>query len=504
MICVSDGEIREREWQCGENSMASLRKNFIYQSGYRILASILPLITTPYVSRVLGAANLGTYSYVATIANYFTVAAMLGFENYGSKKIASTKNNQELLQRTYSEIRLLQLIISSGVLLVYWLGIILFAKNNIMLYIIQSLALVNCLIDINWFFFGIEQFKLTVTRNLIVKLVSMVCIFLFVRTKNDLNIYAFILMMSIVISDIYLMIKVRKYVGIKVPKIRYAFYHLIPCISLFVPIIAMTLYHQMDKTMLGILSTYEQVGYYYNADKIVNIPLGIITGLGTVSLPRIVSLISEKKYDEYNKILNKSFDLVMCMCSAIAFGMLSIAKEFVPFFFGKGYEACVSLVCVLCFVMFPKAISTIIVNQILIPNNKEIQYTISVFVGAFINMFANYFLIIKWNAMGAVVATMLAEIIVCLLQILHTNSNIDVIKPLLYNIKYILFGGVMFGVVRLVAHRISWVQINILQIIIEVFSGAITYVVLCLGYWILNKDDALLPLINKIKRKRSS
>ena len=481
--------------------MSSLKKNFFYQSGYRILASILPLITTPYVSRVLGATNLGTYSYVATIANYFTVAAMLGFENYGSKKIASVKSNQKLLQKAYSEIRLLQLIISSIVLIVYFGFVVLFAKNNIVLYAIQSLALINCLIDINWFFFGIEQFKLTVTRNLIIKLLSMVCIFIFVRNKHDLNIYAFILMMSIVVSDIYLMIKVRKYVDIKIPRIEAAILHLMPCISLFVPIIAMTLYHQMDKTMLGILSTYEQVGYYYNADKIVNIPLGIITGLGTVSLPRIVTLISENKFGEYKKILKNSLTLVMCMCSAIAFGMLSIAKEFIPFFFGQGFEACISLVCTLCFVMYPKAISTVIVNQILIPNNKEKQYTISVFTGAVINMIANYILIQKWNAMGAVIATMLAELIVCLLQVFHSNSNINVIKPILTNVKYVLFGGIMFIVVRLVAGSISWIEINILKIAIEVFAGAITYGILCITYWILSKDETFFPLINsKIKR----
>ena len=110
---------------------------------------------------------------------------------------------------------------------------------------------------------------------------------------------------------------------------------------LFVPIVAITLYQQIDKTMLGILSTYDQVGYYYNADKVVNIPLGIIAGFGTVSLPRIVSLIATKKYDESKKLVAKSISLIMFLCSAIVFGIITIVKHFVPLFFGAGFDDCI-------------------------------------------------------------------------------------------------------------------------------------------------------------------
>lgn len=339
-----------------------------------MLATALPLITTPYINRVLGAEQLGTYTYAANIANYFTIFAMLGFNNYGSKMIASTKHNENELAHTFSSIRKLQCLMATVVVAIYLLFVSLCIPENKPLYFIESLWIINCFIDINWFFWGLEKVKLTVTRNLIIKLITLSGIFIFVKTRKDILIYAFILVIGTILSDLYLVSQVKKYIK----GTRTTFYemiiHIKPCITLFIPVVAMSIYQQMDKTMLGLLSTYEQVGYYSSADKIVNIPLGIITGLGTVSLPRVVSLISEKKIMEYKKVVEKSISLVMFMCSAIAFGILAVSQEFVPLFFGSEFLPCVSLISFLAFVIFFKAISTVIVNQILIPNDNERYY----------------------------------------------------------------------------------------------------------------------------------
>ena len=257
--------------------MASLKKNFIYQTGYQVLATALPLITTPYINRVLGAEQLGTYTYAANIANYFTIFAMLGFNNYGSKMIAATKHNENELAHTFSSIRKLQRLMATVVVAIL-LFVSLCIPENKPLYFIESLWIINCFIDINWFFWGLEKVKLTVTRNLIIKLITLSGIFIFVKTRKDILIYAFILVIGTILSDLYLVSQVKKYIK----GTRTTFYemiiHIKPCITLFIPVVAMSIYQQMDKTMLGLLSTYEQVGYYSSADKIVNIPLGIITG----------------------------------------------------------------------------------------------------------------------------------------------------------------------------------------------------------------------------------
>lgn len=240
--------------------MASLKKNFIYQTGYQMLATALPLITTPYINRVLGAEQLGTYTYAANIANYFTIFAMLGFNNYGSKMIASTKHNENELAHTFSSIRKLQCLMATVVVAIYLLFVSVCIPENKSLYFIESLWIINCFIDINWFFWGLEKVKLTVTRNLIIKLITLLGIFIFVKTRGDILIYAFILVIGTILSDLYLVSQVKKYVK----GTRTTFYemiiHIKPCITLFIPVVAMSIYQQMDKTMLGLLSTYEQVG----------------------------------------------------------------------------------------------------------------------------------------------------------------------------------------------------------------------------------------------------
>ena len=484
--------------------MASLKKNFIYQTGYQVLATALPLITTPYINRVLGAEQLGTYTYVANIANYFTIFAMLGFNNYGSKMIAATKHNENELAHTFSSIRKLQCLMATVVVAIYLLFISLCIPEHKSLYFIESLWIINCFIDINWFFWGMEKVKLTVNRNLIIKLITLLGVFIFVRSRNDILIYAFILVIGTILSDIYLISQVKKYVKGTKTTFYEMIAHIKPCIALFIPIVAMSIYQQMDKTMLGVLSTYEQVGYYSSADKIVNIPLGIITGLGTVSLPRIVSLISENKIMEYKKVVEKSISLVMFMCSAIAFGILAVSQEFVPLFFGREFLPCVSLVSFLTCVIFFKAISTVLVNQILIPNDNEKYYIISVFIGAFINLILNYSLIRKFDAVGAVYATLISELIVCFIQIFICFNYLNTLKIIGKNFQYIILGILMYGLVRKVAVLIKDTSL-FQRSILEILLGGTAFLGACVIYWKIKKDSTFYPIIinflNKLKQK---
>ena len=484
--------------------MASLKKNFIYQTGYQVLATALPLITTPYINRVLGAEQLGTYTYVANIANYFTIFAMLGFNNYGSKMIAATKHKENELAHTFSSIRKLQCLMATVVVAIYLLFISLCIPEHKSLYFIESLWIINCFIDINWFFWGMEKVKLTVNRNLIIKLITLLGVFIFVRSRNDILIYAFILVIGTILSDIYLISQVKKYVKGTKTTFYEMIAHIKPCIALFIPIVAMSIYQQMDKTMLGVLSTYEQVGYYSSADKIVNIPLGIITGLGTVSLPRIVSLISENKIMEYKKVVEKSISLVMFMCSAIAFGILAVSQEFVPLFFGREFLPCVSLVSFLTFVIFFKAISTVLVNQILIPNDNEKYYIISVFIGAFINLILNYSLIRKFDAVGAVYATLISELIVCFIQIFICFNYLNTLKIIGKNFQYIILGILMYGLVRKVAVLIKDTSL-FQRSILEILLGGTAFLGACVIYWKIKKDSTFYPIIinflNKLKQK---
>ena len=166
--------------------MTSVKKNIGYQTVYQILATVLPLITAPYLSRVFGAENLGIFSYTTSVISYFTLFAMLGFINYGTRTIASKRSNIVDRDRTFWEIYSLQLITSLISITVYVLYLAFICRENRDIALIQSIAILACFLDVNWFFFGTEQFSLTVKRNIFVKLTSVPLILLCVRKPSDL------------------------------------------------------------------------------------------------------------------------------------------------------------------------------------------------------------------------------------------------------------------------------------------------------------------------------
>lgn len=469
--------------------MASMKKNFIYQTLYQILATALPIITSPYISRVLGAEQLGVYTYIATIANYFTIVAGLGIGSQGTRSIASNRGNPEQKSRIYSQIRVLQCVIACIVSIVYTGFVITTVTENHLIYWIQLIWLINCAFDVCWFYNGVEEFKITVSRNILIKLLTIIGIFTFVHSKDDVWIYAIILSGGTLASNLILWIKTKEYIKYVSVSPKSILSQLKPSLLLFIPYVAMTLYHQMDKTMLGAFGLYTELGYYTNADKIINIMIGIISGFGSVSLPRIAALLSEKNMIEYKKIVSKSFSLVIFLCAALAFGIASIADEFSPIFFGEEFADCGPLIKVLSMVIFFKALATVVRNQYLMPLKKDLEYIVSVFLGVVINFGLNIAFIQLFGAMGAAIATLITEIIVCVIQMISMNKYIRIFRYFRNSLIYVALGILMFVCVR----GISWIGFlnKYLELCVEIFVGAIVYLLATLIYWNINKNDPL-------------
>ena len=188
----------------------SIKKNFLYNVFYQILTMLLPLFTAPYIARVIGAEGVGIYSYSSSIANYFVLLAMLGLVNYGNRSIAQVRDNKELLSQTFFNIYALQVITSLIMIVGYVFYINTFVTENIVIFYIQLFLIIATILDINWFFFGLEQFKLTVTRNTIIKLLTVVCIFIFVKDSNDLWIYTVIMAGGTLLSQLMLWFFIKK------------------------------------------------------------------------------------------------------------------------------------------------------------------------------------------------------------------------------------------------------------------------------------------------------
>lgn len=462
--------------------MANLKKNFIYQTAYQILATALPLITSPYISRVIGASGLGVYSYTSSIATYFMLFAMLGVNNYGSRSIALVSHDRKERSEVFCEIYTLQLILTAVATSVYILYVVVFPVQNRIIALIQAIGIINCFLDINWLYFGLEKIKITVTRNIVVKLFTIVCIFAFIHDSKDLWIYTLIMTSSTLVSEIVLLVNLKENVDFVKVELKAVFKHLKPNFLLYIPILALSIYHYMDKTMLGILSTYEQTGYYYNVDKVINIPMGVINGMGTVMLPRASVLVKEGGGKKMISLFKKSFELVFFLSSAIVFGILAISNEFTTWFFGKEYYPCIALLNVLTIVVFFKSISQTVRTQYLIPSMKNKEYIVAIGSGAVINFIINYILILQIGAMGTVIGTVISEAFVCVWHLWDTRKDLPVAKLLLPNTFYVLAGLVMYIVVRLFVLNVA-INNQTVQVVSETLVGACVYLTLCLLYW---------------------
>ncbi len=470
--------------------MSSIKKNLTLQTCYQILSVCLPLITAPYLARVLGPAPLGVFSYTLSIVGYFTFFAVLGTVNYATRTIASIKEDKSLINTNFWSIFTLQFCSSLFCSFAYIVYILFFCKENQWISAIQGLMLLSCVGNISWLFFGLENFTVTVTRSVIIKLLTLVCILLFVKKPGDLWLYTLIMAGGTVLSQVILWFNLPKFIHFKFPTKKEIIVHIKPNLMLFFPLLAVSVYHLMDKTMLGLLSSYEQTGFYYNADKLLNIPLAVLSGVGTVLLPRM-SALTQRDYSAANNLFVQIFCAIAAISIAMAIGIASIAKDFVPIFFGSGYEPCILLIYLFAPVFIIKSFSQISSTQFLIPRHQETKLTFAICLGAISNLICNIFLIPIYGALGAVIGTLIAELVSCIWQYKFVVHIISLKRSFYQVVIYLIFGCIMWVGVNVIH---TYMHNLIFAIILEIVVGAVIYISLCVIYWRFTKNPLLLYL----------
>lgn len=311
--------------------MKDTNKNFIYNVIYQVFIFIIPFVTTPYISRVLGVENVGIYSYTYSIVNYFMLCGLIGINNYGARSIAIKSKNKDEMSQEFFNIYLLQLILTIIMLMLYYIFSLFIYRYNLTIMLIQSIFLISVAFDINWFYFGMENFKITISRNIIIKILSLILVFSVVKNSNDLWKYTLIMAGSTLISQIYLWIFVKRYICFKKPEFKKIFSYLKPCLVLFIPVIAYSIYRIMDKTMIGYIANTVELGNYESAEKIINIPIGFITALGTVMMPHM----SKVKNDEIKDKISETYKLIFFFTVPMCFGIFAISNDFSNIFFRK-------------------------------------------------------------------------------------------------------------------------------------------------------------------------
>lgn len=429
-----------------------LIRNFIYNTLYQILVLIAPLITTPYISRVLGVTNIGIYQYSQSIASYFVLIGAVGTTLYGQREIAYLQDKPKERSIAFWEIEIFRI---STTLLCTAIYFIIFCTHGSYpeIYAILTLEVLAAAFDISWLFMGMENFKITVIRNTIIKVTCIVCVFLFVRGPEDLGIYTMCVTAPLFLGNISLWFSLKKYLvktGLNVYELRNGIKNrLKPVFILFLPQVAMDVYPLLDKTMIGIFgSDIDQVGYYSQGQKIVQIALRIVTSLGTVMLPAMSAFFAKGDHKGIVKSVKSAFRFIYMLSFPILFGLCAIVPRFVPLFFGKGYEPVIGLMVIISPILVIIATSNVIGRQYLLPTNQQNAFTMSILAGAGVNFVLNIVLIHFWDAIGASIATVIAELAVTIVQCWYVRNQLPLKECLSSGIRYGIFGGIMFLAVR--------------------------------------------------------
>lgn len=475
--------------------MANLKKNIAYNFTYQILILFLPFITAPYLSRVIGADGVGTYSFAYSVALYFTYITLLGLNNYGNRTMATVQNSFEDRSKAFSEIYIMQ-VMTFGISAFLYVIYILFLSVDKTAALIMGILVLSSLFDINWFFFGMELFKLTVTRNAIIKIGTAACIFLFIKERNDVYKYIFIMAVSVLLSQMCLWPFIKKYIRFSWPSLKNVCKHFKPNLMLFVPVIAISLYKIMDKVMLGYMSTMTEVGYYENAEKIINIALTLINAVGTVMLPRMTALVSSHNEKESKKYIDKSMLLVLAYSNAIMFGIFAVGDLFSVVYYGKEFGRTGSIMLLLAITVVFLGCGNVMRTQFLIPNKRDTVYINSAVIGALVNLLINCMLIPRFAAMGAAIGTIAAEFSVLAYQLFATRKELNLKTYAKYEIVYVFIGTIMFIVIGLIPSFSS----SVLTLAVKIIVGGSVYVLLAGAYLVKMQGYTIQSLINKIRR----
>ena len=339
--------------------------------------------------------------------------------------------------------------------------------------------MISVAFDINWLFCGLQKFKFTVTRSGIIKILSLVLIFLFVKDETDLYKYIFILAGTTRLNQVILWPFLRKEVKFVKVKGKDILKHLKPTLILFIPVLAISIYKTMDKIMIGNMANMSEVGYYENAEKMLNIIMSVISALGTVTLPQMTYLYSKNDKEEFNKIFKKSIAFIFCIVFPVIFGFWATANDLVTIYLGDGFNESAILLKLLSISLIFSTVASIVRMQLLIPRSKDKEYIVSVILGAVINFVFNLFLIGKYKAVGATIGTILAEAVVCFAQCYYIRKELPIKEYAKKMIPFIIKSLIMFIVVIMVGR---FINDQIFRLFTQILVGVVIYGILNISF----------------------
>lgn len=452
-------------------------KNFFWNAGYQIFVLIVPLVTVPYINRVLGPTGVGINAFTNSIVQYFILFGSLGINLYGNRGTAYRRDDKIALTKYFWEVSFLRFI-SVGIAVVAYLIFTFSMDKYRIFYLAQGFMLVGAAFDISWFFQGLENFRVTVIRNVLVRIASLILIFLLVHKASDTALYILILSGSQLLGNLTFWPSLRANLT-HFPKIStlHVWHHMKPAFLLLIPQLAIQIYVQLNKTMLGILQGVTASGFYENSDKIIKMLLALVTATGTVLLPHVAHYFASGNHEAVKRSLASSMHVILVLAFPLAFGIAAVSTSFTYFFFSTKFMPVAPLMAVEAIVVIPISIASAIGVQYLLPTDQVKPYTVSVILGSLVNIVVNVPLILWLGTMGAVIGTILSESVVTLYQIYAIKDQLSLGELFSESWKYCFSALIMFVAVK--ALEMTW-PTSIVFLMIEVVIGMVVYFVVLL------------------------
>lgn len=468
----------------------SVTENVFFNMLYQVLVTVLPILTTPYVARTLGLSANGIHSFTESIVTYFIILGAIGTSLYGIRKVAYVRDNEEELARVTKEIISLRLILMLITLAVY-IPALCIKNQYAYIYQIHIINIVANGIDITWFYQGVEDFKKVTLRNLIVKFLFVVCLFIFIKSPRDLPWYVFLIVISAFAGNLIMIYYLPQYVDLKKGKNLKLFRHLKPSIALFIPQAMNYIYALIDRSMLGWMTNTDNVGLYDQAQRIVRMITAILQSVGYVMMARVANLKMSNDREGIVSYIRKSVNFNLFIAFPAMLGILGVADDFIPFFLGGEYIEVAPILKVLSVLIFTTSMNSLMGVQLLIPLGKEKIYTLATTAGAVISVICNFILIPKLSIFGSCIAYIIAESAVFAVSYWNLRDMFN-LPVLLKDNLGIIFGSVlMYVAVRLIA----LLDMNIiLKLLCELVGGASIYFIVAF----ITKNETFLLISNKV------
>lgn len=456
----------------------SIKGNLLFQGLYQVLILGVPLIVAPYLTRTLGAQQLGVYTYTNSIAYYFVILATLGISRHGQRVIASASDDEWKLRKTFWSLYLVHIAFSVLALLCYIVFTACFDINNKVVFWIQGLYVLSALFDVTWLFYGIENFKNIVIKNTIVKLLEMICIFTFIHGPDDLYVYTAVMAGSVLLGQLIMIpqaLKIVKPVRIHLCDCKK---HVKPLLVLSISVIAVSLYTVFDKTLLGIMLDMSNVSYYEYANKIISVPKSLLGVITSVLFPKVCRLAG-KDNNALSKIFGISFFFTALFGIGFTFIVIGVAKTFASLYYGADFAAAGDVMMAMAAVIMIVSLGDVIRTQLMISKHKDSQYIFCVVVNAVVNLVLSVSLIRFIGIYGAVAGTVMAEVCGLVLETWFCRKAISVRDIYLEILPFILIGMISLIPMKIVENYLGH---TVMSFLLQSAFGCFVYGGLCMAY----------------------